>query len=150
MLRPLQRNAPVPEIGDRFKSLRAVKMSTAVANIFSQGYEVFTTSNNTSASLRCLGPGSSDDKGCTHRIHATLDSLAEEWVIDERNKEHTHGPSQSLDDEEWRPFTMDRDTIEAMWQVDRRGQLDESLRKLVVSSSSSRSRSALKLITRSL
>ncbi|GAA5826385.1 hypothetical protein JCM5353_008850 [Sporobolomyces roseus] len=129
------RNVPVPGLGDRFKSLRAVKLSTAVAVVYSQGYEVVTTSNSTSASVRCQGPDPVE-KGCTFRIHATLDSIEEEWSIRECVNEHNHEPSQELKDVEWRPPTMNIDLIEAMYQVDRRGQLDEPFRRIATTKQS--------------
>jgi len=117
-------------------------MSTAAAIIFSQGYSVSTDPTSDSISVYCEGPGEAGNS-CTFRVHASRDSNSEEWLIDETSNKHTHEPSQALKDVDWRPSTQDRDIIEAMWQVDQRGQLDESLRKLVVSSSSSRDCSAL-------
>jgi len=123
-------------------------MSTAVAVIYSQGYTIGTNSNSdsTAISIYCDGPGPAE-KGCDFRVHASLDSGEEQWVIDGCRNDHSHEPSQTLQDVEWRPSTVDPDLIQAMYRIDRKGQLDELLRKIVVSSSCSHSQCTLKLIS---
>ncbi|GAA5953882.1 hypothetical protein JCM3765_000678 [Sporobolomyces pararoseus] len=129
--RKIRRNIPLPNVRDRFESLRAVKMSTAASLIYSQGYAIGANPNatETTVSIYCRGPGPGA-KGCSFRIHASFDAEEDLWKVDSRIAQHTHKPSTTLNDPDWRPRTTDLDIIEAIRQIDEYNQLDENLRKV--------------------
>jgi len=109
-------------------------MSAAAAVIYSQGYTTGANPNGPQTTLKiyCRGPGEDPSKGCSFRIHASLDDKEDLWKIDSRIAKHTHKPATFLNDPEWRPTTIDRDIRETMRQIDENNQLDEDLRKVTV------------------
>ncbi|GAA5900608.1 uncharacterized protein JCM6883_002898 [Sporobolomyces salmoneus] len=126
--RRVRRNIPLPAVGDRFESSRAVKMSTAAAVIFSSGFTIGTMETSTTISVYCRGPGLAG-QGCSFRIVATLDDDEGKWMIVERTASHSHKPFASLvNDPEWRPNPIDPDLVEVIRQVDEKGTLDDNLR----------------------
>ena len=110
-------------------------MSTAASVIYSQGYAIGANPNSTgtTVSIYCRGPGPGA-KGCSFRIHASFEEEEDLWKVDSRTPQHTHKPSTTLEDPDWRPRTIDPDLIETMRQIDEKNQLDENLRKVTVSS----------------
>ncbi|GAA6021800.1 hypothetical protein JCM11491_003880 [Sporobolomyces phaffii] len=124
-----RRTIPLPAIGDRSESSRAVKMSTAVAVIYSQGYTIGATSTETNLSIYCRGPGPGDT-GCSFRLGAVYSARKDLWRVNQRTTPHTHKPSILLDDPDWRPPSNDPDLIEAVRQIDEKSELNEDLRKM--------------------
>ncbi|GAA5900605.1 uncharacterized protein JCM6883_002897 [Sporobolomyces salmoneus] len=126
----VRRNIPLPGVGDRFESLRAVKMASAASIMFSQGFEIGTVEIERNILVYCRGPGMAG-RGCSFRINATFDELEENWKVEQRIATHTHAPSAPfVNNPEWRLSPTDPDFIEVIKQVDEKGRLDGNLRRL--------------------